>query len=176
MPPREEHTDGGSERQPAGEADESDLVALRDRVDELDAAVQAIRGLLGEVRAVDRDVERRADLALARTDRLRSRLDAVASAVDDDLADSAVVEAGPDGADGADAGDRRRAVDAEADRHASRSGAEMTGREGTVDVTADTGTPSFGSDRDPAGDEPEDVADSTDEEEWGLAERLRETL
>ena len=40
------------------------------RVDELDAAVQALRGYVGAVRAVNRDVERRADAALAVADRL----------------------------------------------------------------------------------------------------------
>ncbi len=44
---------------------ESNLAALTDRLDELEAAVEAVRGFAGGVRAVNRDVERRADLALA---------------------------------------------------------------------------------------------------------------
>jgi septal ring factor EnvC (AmiA/AmiB activator) len=48
------------------------------RLDELDAAVQAVRGYVGAVRAVNREVERRADAALAAADRL---------AGDDEVAD-----------------------------------------------------------------------------------------
>ncbi|WP_434520829.1 DUF7310 family coiled-coil domain-containing protein [Halorubrum sp. AS12] len=45
---------------------ESRIADLEDRVAELEAATQAIRGYAGSVRAVNREVERRADLALAR--------------------------------------------------------------------------------------------------------------
>lgn len=48
------------------EAIESRLDDLESRVEELEAATQAIRGYIGSVRAVNREVERRADLALAR--------------------------------------------------------------------------------------------------------------
>lgn len=48
------------------EAIESRLDDLESRVEELEAATQAIRGYVGSVRAVNREVERRADLALAR--------------------------------------------------------------------------------------------------------------
>ncbi|WP_058367241.1 DUF7310 family coiled-coil domain-containing protein [Haloparvum sedimenti] len=41
------------------------FAALHERLDELDAAVQALRGYAGGVRAVNEEVERRADLALA---------------------------------------------------------------------------------------------------------------
>lgn len=146
MTPNEGHADGGSASQQAPDADESDLAALRDRVDELDAAVQAIRGLLGEVRTVDRDVERRADLALARTDRLRDRLDAVATAVDNDRADAGAVDGEPNGGDTAAVGEGPGAVEVDSERDARE-------------------------------DRHEDVLDPTDPgEEWGLAERLRETL
>lgn len=43
---------------------EDDLDTLRDRVDELDAATQALRGYVGNIRAVNEDVRERADLAL----------------------------------------------------------------------------------------------------------------
>ncbi|MFO8115816.1 MAG: hypothetical protein R6U01_10750 [Halorubrum sp.] len=48
------------------EALESRVSDLESRVEELEAATQAIRGYVGSIRAVNREVERRADLALAR--------------------------------------------------------------------------------------------------------------
>lgn len=43
---------------------------FEDRVAELEAAVQAIRGYVGEVRAINEDVERRADRALRKAEAL----------------------------------------------------------------------------------------------------------
>lgn len=43
---------------------------IEDRLDELDAATQALRGYVGNVRAVNADVERRADAALAAVESL----------------------------------------------------------------------------------------------------------
>ncbi|MBX0321841.1 hypothetical protein EGH21_02230 [Halomicroarcula sp. F13] len=64
------------------------LTAVEDRVDRLDertadleAATQALRGYVGNVRSVNEDVEQRADAALAATDRLERRLD---DALDDE--------------------------------------------------------------------------------------------
>lgn len=55
----------------AAAAEREELVARLDdveaRVEELEAATQALRGYVGSVRAVNREIERRADLALART-------------------------------------------------------------------------------------------------------------
>ncbi|USZ68907.1 hypothetical protein NGM10_04020 [Halorussus salilacus] len=43
-----------------------------DRLDELDAATQALRGYVGSVRAVNESVERRADAALAKAESLET--------------------------------------------------------------------------------------------------------
>lgn len=48
---------------------------LDDRATELEAATQALRGYVGNVRSVNEDVEQRADAALAATERLEARLD-----------------------------------------------------------------------------------------------------
>jgi len=56
---------------------EATVSELDDRLAELDAAVQALRGFAGGVRAVDEAVERRADAAVARVDRLEADLQAV---------------------------------------------------------------------------------------------------
>jgi chromosome segregation ATPase len=50
---------------------ESDVAELTDRVAELEAATQALRGYVGNVRAVNNDVEQRADLALSKAEAAR---------------------------------------------------------------------------------------------------------
>ena len=56
----------GAETTAERERLESRLNDLEERVAELEAATQAVRGYAGTIRAVNREVERRADLALAR--------------------------------------------------------------------------------------------------------------
>lgn len=46
----------------------ADVESLGDRVAELEAATQAIRGYVGNVRAVNQEVEQRADLALSKAE------------------------------------------------------------------------------------------------------------
>jgi hypothetical protein len=60
----------------------ADLQALEERVadleaamDDVDAAVQAVRGYAGNVRAVNRDVERRASAALAKAETLETAVE-----------------------------------------------------------------------------------------------------
>ena len=48
------------------------LDEVEDRLDELDAATQALRGYVGNVRAVNQSVERRADAALAKVEALEA--------------------------------------------------------------------------------------------------------
>ena len=55
------------------EALETTVEDLEDRVAELEAATQALRGYVGNVRAVNREVEERADLALSRVEGLTGR-------------------------------------------------------------------------------------------------------
>lgn len=95
------------------EAVESRLATLESRVDELDSAVQAVRGFLGGVSAVNEAVERRADAAVAAVERLEDRLDGE-GAIDgshvradlDERLDDPETEAADD--DPADAGLRER--------------------------------------------------------------------
>lgn len=60
---------------PDRESLEERLTTLEARVDELDAAVQSVRGFLGGVDAVNEEVESRADAAIAAVERLERRLD-----------------------------------------------------------------------------------------------------
>lgn len=48
------------------DAVETRLEEFEDRIDELEAATQALRGYVGNIRSVNRDVEQRADTALAK--------------------------------------------------------------------------------------------------------------
>ncbi|ESP87760.1 DUF7310 family coiled-coil domain-containing protein [Candidatus Halobonum tyrrellensis] len=129
---------------------ESTLAALDDRVSELEAATQALRGYVGGVRAVNRDVERRADLALARTEEL------VDSADTNPERDASAAPAAP-AAPAADPPDDPDAFDA---------------------LTPDDGTLAAASDGTTGGDDGEaargdDEAGSTPA---GIAERLRDAL
>lgn len=89
-----------SERTDARAADGAAVRRLERRVEELAAELDAVRGLLGGVEAVNESVERRANLALA----------AVEEATTDREADGLVVERLPDGDDVRD--DPPSAVDA----------------------------------------------------------------
>jgi hypothetical protein len=53
---------------------ETELGDLADRVAELEAATQALRGYVGNVRAVNNDIEQRADAALAKAESLESAI------------------------------------------------------------------------------------------------------
>ena len=106
---------------------ESTVEDLGDQVAELDAAVQALRGFAGGVRAVDEAVERRADAAVARVDRLEAELAEVRGAVHDPDDATAVTE--PNGHEPAAA----RTHDADADSRVppSRSHAAVDGERAT---------------------------------------------
>jgi hypothetical protein len=54
---------------------ETEVGELADQVSELEAATQALRGYVGNVRAVNRDIEQRADTALAKAESVESALD-----------------------------------------------------------------------------------------------------
>ena len=51
---------------------EATVTDAEERLSELEAAVQALRGYVGEVRTVNRDVEQRADSALAKVEELEA--------------------------------------------------------------------------------------------------------
>jgi len=61
---------------------EAEIEDLTERVAELEAATQALRGYVGNVRAVNRDIEQRADIALAKAESLESAVAADHGATD----------------------------------------------------------------------------------------------
>lgn len=68
-----ELTDIGDEAAAAAERETlaKRLDSVEERIEELEAATQAVRGYAGAIRSVNREVERRADLALARATEAR---------------------------------------------------------------------------------------------------------
>ncbi len=65
---------------------EAELDDLTDRVAELEAATQALRGYVGNVRSVNTDVEERADLALSKAEAARRAVDRAQSSPDRETA------------------------------------------------------------------------------------------
>jgi hypothetical protein len=63
---------------------ESQVTALEEQVEELQAATQALRGYVGNVRSVNTDIEQRADAALAKAESLEQRLGSAGSQQTDD--------------------------------------------------------------------------------------------
>lgn len=55
-------------------AAEERLDAVEERIEELDAAIQAVRGYVGNVESVNEDVERRANAAVAGVEALEERV------------------------------------------------------------------------------------------------------
>lgn len=124
-----------SERDERLSAVEERLDAIDERVTELEAATQALRGYVGNVRSVNRDVERRAEAALAAVD----RLEGVADPGDGrpvESASSADVRDGGTTADTADAG----APDGRLDGRRPRAGTPADGS-GSDSAASPAGSP-----------------------------------
>jgi hypothetical protein len=84
-----------------GEPGAAAVVALEDRVAELEAAVQALRGYAGSVRAVNDRVEERADAAVATAEDCRERVAALerrVEGVNDGFGNARAEDGGPSGA------------------------------------------------------------------------------
>ena len=174
----------GSEARPGDIADdaeaaaererlESRLTDLEERVAELEAATQAVRGYAGAVRAVNREVERRADLAL-------SRATTATRATDGDEGNDFVAEFGQsDLAVESSEGDL--ATDTEADGSGARSGRDPTstaaGGEAVPSESAlDAALPDDRPGSEPRGDD--DGSGEGGDGAWATAalDRLRESL
>ncbi|MDZ5810279.1 hypothetical protein U4E84_02775 [Halorubrum sp. AD140] len=112
---------------------------LESRVEELEAATQAIRGYVGSVRAVNAEVERRADLALARATRGAGTDEANGAATGDDEETPVDGLPGDDALDAAVPRSRRRRPGEEATTEvgeeltADRDGAGGSWRDGALE-------------------------------------------
>lgn len=141
---------------------DADVVALADRVAELEAAVQALRGYAGSVRAVNDRVEERADAAVATAEDCRDRL--------------AALERRVEAADDRGGEPRRRRGESAGDPHRGRSDAE-TGptRRRTADEARDGATEVPWPPAAPRA--PYESVDADDDpEQSGLLARLRNAL
>ena len=129
---------------------EDRIADLEARVEELEAATQAVRGYVGSVRAVNREVERRADLALAAATEARTN---VATASRTDVATESwtdVVNDGDgdrDGSDGArePVGDPALAAALPEDRTERNATSGAIGTNGATDDEAESAGRSTGS-------------------------------
>lgn len=124
------------------EAVDADVAALADRVAELEAAVQALRGYAGSVRAVNDRVEERADAAVATAEDCRERV----AALERQVGGSPDADGGGRREAAASGPDDRRPVDgrerADAGRAASTAaggGATGTGERRAADGAAERG-------------------------------------
>jgi len=143
---------------------ETRVEELEAQVEELDAALEAVRGYAGNVRAVNREVERRASAALAKAEALETAVD---GPVDDTVVPNAESSVDAGVSDG-----RRAAVAAGADRPGSDS-ATPTGS-GTRPTGASSNDRTQASTDDPPGARPGTEQTTgpagPDEFDWGLDE------
>lgn len=175
--------DGNPPTEP--EAGAVDVSALTDRVSELEAAVQALRGYTGSVRAVNDRVEERADAALATVETLQDRVDALERRLDERTRSDGGVDRRSSGPDERRPSAREQPGSASSgvDTGSVRSLRSANGASGSRDTSEDRnwirsdrdGTPSAwppDHPREPYGDRPTD--DDTDGR--GLVARLRDLL
>lgn len=175
----------GAEATAERERLESRIDDLEERVAELEAATQAVRGYVGSVRAVNREIERRADLALARAtsaNRAAGAADASGEG-DDDVAagdDRRTRARDATGSSQAGAVPSESALDAALpdDRPSSRGrgdggkiGGSGDGAVGSGDVGAVSAEHGSGSDSDDDEGESDESVSTT-----GALDRLRESL
>lgn len=77
-----------AEDEPTERLDRVDRIEeLETRIAELEAAVRALRGYVGSVRAVNEEIERRADRAIRRTEALERHVDPATDGKGDDERD-----------------------------------------------------------------------------------------
>lgn len=161
------------------EALESQLEDLDDRVAELEAATQALRGYVGNIRSVNRDVEQRADTALAKAQAVEATLDGEFSAGETNAPD----EPAPGPATSADGGlshqphSQHRSETCHAcgrphDESATRGGASQ--RAEPIDGDSRTEPDSRGTFQPVTETDDETIPEQT--EETGTLQRVREML
>lgn len=100
---------------------EAALADAEEQIAELEAATQALRGYVGNVRSVNESVERRADAALAVADRVESRLESERRPADRSVPQASGSAGGAGDRDGVD-GDREDVGDDRYDHHVARFG------------------------------------------------------
>lgn len=134
---------------------ETELEDARERIADLEAATQALRGYVGNVRSVNDDVEQRADAALAAVERLERQVESVE-------------RRGPSKAQRQEPvpGDSRKRLGS-VDRPRPRDPASNeTSEDGAGNATTAVSTP----------DTVSSNGSGTDEDEAGIVERVRELL
>lgn len=152
-----------AERQEIG----SRLDALEARVEELEAATQALRGYAGAVRAVNVEVERRADLALARASRGQAHDDSSAAGADSKTENDGISDV-----------PTASALDAAVPSDSASGGTGTQCGEGRTHNSTDGCDGTDGYRKPDEGDRKQTHTTVTDERSWsrGALDRLRESL
>lgn len=120
---------------------ETEVGELADQVSELEAATQALRGYVGNVRAVNRDIEQRADAALAKAESVESALDETGQ---DDSGETRRSESGRERQPRDEKVTRRAARSTGQPREAAASREESDPSRSTENVTDSSGSPESG--------------------------------
>ncbi|QLH82604.1 DUF7310 family coiled-coil domain-containing protein [Halosimplex pelagicum] len=141
---------------------EERLDTVESRLDELEAGLEAVRGYAGNVRAVNREVERRASAALAKAETVEAAVESDGTGRDRSEKRPRDPPQGPTDRTGpVDSADRTGPVDSPSDSSAGRTperpSARATGTARTTETARANGTAS--ADRDPAGPNDSDRRD-----------------
>jgi septal ring factor EnvC (AmiA/AmiB activator) len=126
---------------------ETEIEALDDRIAELEAATQALRGYVGNVRATNNEVEQRADLALEKAE--------------------SALDASPNPAKGNDG--QRHAADVPPDHRTDPGG--HTGETTSLGQIPPRTDPTALANPE---HEPDGKTEATDEQGWGVLARIRQ--
>jgi hypothetical protein len=138
-----------------------------DRLADLEAAVQALRGFAGGVRAVDEEVERRANAAVARVDRLEAELREHDAGTERGGADATAAD-GRAPSDATAVGDPGQTADGVAQSAEAASSREPGRTDATLAAAAAEAAEAV--------DHPEAERAGTDGEAGSLADRIRRLL
>lgn len=128
---------------------EARLDTVESRLDELEAGLEAVRGYAGNVRAVNREVERRASAALAKAETVETAVDGASAGRDRPAERSR--DRSPDRTDRVEPADRTDRDDPPNGAHAKRTDRSPTGSAATTPAPSTDRNGATSADRDPTG-------------------------
>jgi len=154
---------------------ESQLETVDAQLDDLEAATQALRGYVGNIRAVNEDIEQRANTALAKAEAVEATLDSNHSRTDPPRAG----DQSPYQTPTADSGERNEVRSVDTAERCQACGRTHEGTERGESPTTETpgatdgGSPAHRSEPEAV---PDDVLLAEEPDETGRLQRIREML